>query len=447
VEKRWITILAIGFGFWSLMAGSASAGEKNVAEEILDILRANGQITEQQYDVLIEKARGEREALPTVAAEEKASWIDRVTLFGDFRGRYEGFWYDHDPVGNEKEDRHRLRYRARLGLKAKINEHVDLTMRLATGEEWRSRNQTMGSSFTTASDTEDYHPDGIYVDQAYVSLHPFKKDAIPLGGSKLNLRFGKMPNPFKSKQGKDMLLWDGDLTPEGGAVTFAIDPSEQVGLTFHSGYFVIDENSSSSDPSLLGGQLRTVFRASDSLEFGSNLSYYAYRELNSDFYSRAESSGNIPAGLSHNRDSHVGVGDVRGWLRYSANEVWPCLLYGNFVQNFSAHDTTGFQAGKEDKGWSLGLELGNKKKVAMLGAGYFWVQANAVPANFMDSDLFDGDTNRKGFVIYGARQIYSKTDLKLTLFVGEALDEDITHSPAIADSDRKRLQTDIVVKF
>jgi hypothetical protein len=75
------------------------------------------------------------------------------------------------------------------------------------------------------------------------------------------------------------------------------------------------------------------------------------------------------------------------------------------------------------------------------------LMANAVPANFTDSDLFDGQTNGKGFLIYGARQIYSKTDLKLTLFLGDALDEDITHSPAVDDSHRKRLQTDIVVKF
>jgi hypothetical protein len=48
-------------------------------------------------------------------------------------------------------------------------------------------------------------------------------------------------------------------------------------------------------------------------------------------------------------------------------------------------------------------------------------------------------------MVYGARQIYPKTDLKFTLFVGDALDKGIDSNTA--NSDRTRLQTDIVVKF
>ena len=65
----------------------------------------------------------------------------------------------------------------------------------------------------------------------------------------------------------------------------------------------------------------------------------------------------------------------------------------------------------------------------------------------MDADIFDGHTNGKGWALFGAKQIYAHTDLKLTLFIGEALDDDITWERAVANSDRVRLQTDIVVKF
>jgi hypothetical protein len=275
MQKRWISGFVVIV--WSLAAASGVAAEKNVAEEILDILRANGQISEAQYVLLLEKARAEKTALPTVAAQKQPSWIDRVTLFGDFRGRYEGFFYDHDPLGNKRDNRHRLRYRARVGLKAKINERVDLTLRLATGSTPTSRNQTAGAE-------DDFAPDEFNLDLAYVSLHPFSKDTIPLGGRKLDLMFGKMPNLFRSKVGKDLLVWDSDLTPEGVALTFAVDPAEHLGVTLNSGYFIIDENSTNSDPSLWGIQARTVTRLSNGLEAGADLSYYSFRELNRAFF-------------------------------------------------------------------------------------------------------------------------------------------------------------------
>jgi phosphate-selective porin OprO/OprP len=66
-----MTIVIAICGLWMLGAGPAIAAGRSVAEEILDILRANGQITEQQYGVLLEKARSEQQTLPAVSAAEK----------------------------------------------------------------------------------------------------------------------------------------------------------------------------------------------------------------------------------------------------------------------------------------------------------------------------------------------------------------------------------------
>ena len=67
---------------------------------------------------------------------------------------------------------------------------------------------------------------------------------------------------------------------------------------------------------------------------------------------------------------------------------------------------------------------------------------------FVDSDLFDGRTNRKGWVIYGSREIFKNTDLNLTTFVSDAIEK---ASPAFDDSvpgaERVRVQADILVKF
>jgi phosphate-selective porin OprO/OprP len=66
-----MTIVIAICGLWMLAAGPAIAAGKSVAEEILDVLRASGQITEQQYGMLLEKARSEQQTLPAVSAAEK----------------------------------------------------------------------------------------------------------------------------------------------------------------------------------------------------------------------------------------------------------------------------------------------------------------------------------------------------------------------------------------
>ena len=64
----------------------------------------------------------------------------------------------------------------------------------------------------------------------------------------------------------------------------------------------------------------------------------------------------------------------------------------------------------------------------------------------MDSNLFDGHTNREGFVVYGSKRIMKNTDMGLTLFLGEEI-EDESGFASRSKADRVRLQSDIKVKF
>ena len=125
---------------------TANAADSSVAEELLDILKANGQIDESQYDSLLIKVHDEERAraLPAVAAD-KGSWTDKVEVYGDFRGRHEYFNYDKDPDGTSAaDDRTRLRYRVRLGVKAEINDYFSTNFRMASGTDHNSANQTVG---------------------------------------------------------------------------------------------------------------------------------------------------------------------------------------------------------------------------------------------------------------------------------------------------------------
>ena len=124
---------------WVLMAagwpGPALADEPSTVEDVIVILQERGVIDEEDATRMVERNR---------AYENKKSWTDRLSFFGDFRGRYDGIWYDHDPLGDEHKDRSRLRYRFRVGANAEINDHFDLTFRLSSSCEHRSGNQTLG---------------------------------------------------------------------------------------------------------------------------------------------------------------------------------------------------------------------------------------------------------------------------------------------------------------
>ena len=63
-----------------LLAGSAFAQEKSVAVEILDILKANGQISDQQYRDLMVKAQAEGEKVEAAVSAGEAKEPDPKTM-------------------------------------------------------------------------------------------------------------------------------------------------------------------------------------------------------------------------------------------------------------------------------------------------------------------------------------------------------------------------------
>jgi hypothetical protein len=119
------------------------------------------------------------------AEEGKLAWYDRISFHGDFRGRVENFW-----IKNAR-DRNRLRYRLRIGADADVNDYVQVSLRLATGEASRSGNQTLGRR-------TDFDPDKIFIDQAFVTLMPFGAEGPPVGDA-FDVKFGKFSNPFRPK--------------------------------------------------------------------------------------------------------------------------------------------------------------------------------------------------------------------------------------------------------
>ena len=104
--------------------------EEPTLSEIVNILHEKGLIDDEEHEALAAKASKE---------QAKRSWTDRISLFGDLRGRFEWFDYDQDiytkSTGGRLQDRYRGRYRARLGVNAEVVSRAAVT--LAAGERWR----------------------------------------------------------------------------------------------------------------------------------------------------------------------------------------------------------------------------------------------------------------------------------------------------------------------
>jgi hypothetical protein len=439
VKKMTGVFVALALSGAVALAGSAhAADDESVVQEVLGILKERGIVDQQEY---------ERLALKNASYEKSraTSFLSKIQWSGDMRLRMENFWYDEDELGNEQDNRARFRYRLRVGALAPINDYVDAGFRLASGEDdLRSTNQSAGRN------DEDFDPDSIFIDQAFVA---FKAPKHWLGeGGSLKATGGKIANPFLWKNSKDYMLWDNDINPEGGAVQLALKPAEMWTLYANTGYFVLDENTSASDPHVLGVQGGFDVLPSDLVSLGARATWYEWQSLDADFYGRGvdgtggstSSAGNLPGGLSDG--SKFGAGELAAYFRYAGIEDWPIRVFGHYAQNFDAEET--LLADEEDTGWGAGVEVGDAKKFVLIGAGYYELEANFWPSQFIDSDLFDGVTNRKGWTLYAARQLFTNTELNLTLFSSDELEDDVPpFDDSVANADRFRLQTDIVVKF
>ena len=142
-----------------------------------------------------------------------AEWASRVTLTADLRYRYE---FISDETLNaariQTADRNRDRVRARFNAVGRPTDNIQLGLGFATteGGDPRSSNQTLTGAFNRKSLDLDL----AYFDWTFASWG--------------HLIGGKMRQPF-IKPGQS-LFWDGDVNPEGLAVTFTS------GIWFGSAY-------------------------------------------------------------------------------------------------------------------------------------------------------------------------------------------------------------------
>lgn len=414
----------------SLLLGGLLAGPLAFADATDDAvrqLRADMAALTQRLEALAtENAELRRQTRQTVAVAEDAraqaaaaggeNWSDRISLQGDFRGRYENI----DEQG--KEDRNRIRIRARAAIVADLPNNVEVGIGVASGSgDPVSTNQTIGDG----GSTKDLNLDLAYFDWS--------------GVEGLHVIGGKFKNFLVSPQ-KHGMLWDGDWRPEGVGVTYTTGPffANAIGTWLESDSK--DGNSEFSYGAQAGvntevGPVRIMTGASY-FDFNTkgNTAYYGDTTDPADFL------GNSVVGTGCGMS-----GDCVYAFDYTMVQVFgdvgfdvaglPLNIYFDYVNNTDAGSSG-------DTGYAVGAKLGKVKDANswQVQAAYQDLEKDAVLGLLTDSDFGGGGTDNKGVVLKGAWGISKGWSVAMSYFMND-------RNESTTQTDYDRLQLDTVFKF
>ncbi|RON20271.1 hypothetical protein BK660_14480 [Pseudomonas brassicacearum] len=436
------TAAALCGGLLLAMSVPASAA---VDAKLLDMLKANGSITNAQYGELqAELARDQKDQqiarqaqqetneqiaqtakkTDTLSAfDQKLAWAAKTQFKGDVRFREETVHNDGVP-NNKDQDRQRIR--ARLGAYSEINPQVDTGIRIATGsnDDARSTNQDLNNYFDKKQ---------IWLDQGYVDYHP---DAI----KNLHLVGGKMPQQWVSMGD---IIWDSDINPEGLSASYKYPLSGSTELFGSAGHYTLKDNVDGEgvqfkhDLRLYAGQLGARFAITDSLKMTVGGSIYSY---DNDANSACPTTGTVtaPCALSVNGNSpNERFKLYEGFGQLDINNLpVPLSFYGQYVNNKDASND-------QDTGWLTGV----KTKLYGFAVDYNYrdVQRNSVVGAFTDSDFANGFTGSRGSKLKVSYELDKNFNLGATYFM--ATSDQTNASLNKQDSDINTLQLDAEAKF
>jgi len=380
------------------------------------------QVSEKQIETVVTKVLDSKVPAAQDAIAQVPAWLNKLSFSGDFRYRHE----TADSYANNdwQKGRSRHRFRARFNLGVEVNEEFDVKFRFVSGTVSPvSSNQTMQDSFST----KDF-----LLDRAYLDWHPESIDG-------LNVYAGKMKMPFYTPL-ESLLIWDNNISPEGGAIKYAIDLQDNTKIYLTGGGFWVDEDSGGVDTSLWGGQSYIKKQLEAERYVIGGVSYYDYGNIkNRGSLESTWSTGNsfygntiVGAGGNQVYANDYNIFELFGEYGFQAYDM-PIAVGGQWVRNFAA------DSGK-DTAWFTGITINRAKKKGTWQARYNYreTQADAVLGAFSDDSFANGVTNSKGSAFGFDYMLAENVMGSLTYYLNERGEN---------DDDLRKIQADVKIKF
>jgi hypothetical protein len=280
------------------------------------------------------------------------------------------------------------------------SDQADFFVRIIPGsDDLVSKNETLGSCWTSK---------GIYLDRVYADYHPEALRGI-------HVLFGKMSVPF-FKPGKEQLIFDGDLSPEGIALKYGHDLGKTTRLNLVDGGFWVKENSTASHNLMYGGRASIVQQARENTKITFGGSYYHYTNMDGAevCYDPEDPFGNTA--IEQDDGTYVCADNFHRVEAFAQLDTkLGSLPFSVYVD--SVHDTDAVTSG-EDAGWLVGFTVGKAKKPGawQFGHNYKDVEADAIVGAFTDPDFFGGGTDGRGDKVAAAFQSNKCRQFAVTYF-------------------------------
>ncbi|MCX6898821.1 MAG: putative porin [Verrucomicrobia bacterium] len=424
---KQLTTTTVTLAVAALIGAGAPLAQANDA--ILDLLVKKGVVSQREANDLREQADAQMaQAVQDNSKLKTSSWLQSLTLYGDFRLRDE--FNDqfnnaaNSALARQAADEQRFRYRLRVGALMELTDWVTLNTRLTTGDSNpNSANQTMMNSGSRKT---------INLDLAYATLHPPTLNDGPFG---LKISGGKMLWQTWEPSFVSCMSQDPDVNPEGVAenLEYKFGEKDRFRLFFNAAQYVLSESKIQEDKDvyMFDQQLGLETKFNDRLKFTTAVGYYVTKNMNqlSPALSTSPNLGNSLGGANYLDDFAVAYG--QGELVWTINDKTflgtpnVVTVSGKVMKNYSmfAKNLTGANAADATNpdqtfGWTTQIAYGANKKKGQwrVAYQYKYMQADATYDAWTDDDWSTGGTDRKGHAFEVTYNLFDWWQLRAGVF-------------------------------
>lgn len=352
----------------------------------------------------------------------------KLTFTGDFKFRLEHDWNSQKSDDTYREDRSRMRFRARFGANYRLNNWASFGLRLRTGHPQKQQDPqlTLGDGFG------EFGTIPIALEKLFFAFNQYKFQGW----------VGKNTFPFYKQ---NELFWSDHVYPEGVFVSklFSIDSKILESLKFNVGHFIIQTNGNefNDDSYFHGIQIQTqhfnktlevfpsfyYFNKIPNIPDGNETYFQKYAIFHVGTTLKVADKPKITVGF----DYYKNVSD------YNNNDSIPQAF-----KNQKTGTVATFYVGDNTKkgDWLFGLTLNYQEKYSAID---FFSQNDWVRWDYASQGSGDGRlTNYKGIDFMIGYAIANNIKLNMRAFMVEQL-----IPLGIAKENGNRVRLDLDVKF